>query len=86
MVIGNLTAVADLFCKDISDRYAENPGGAGGDSRNPAFHIVCQETAVGSRIGAELFLMQGLKIVQRLLGGEAQDAVCINARVLDGVE
>ena len=78
MVIGNLTAVADLLCKHISDRYAENSGGAGSDGRNPAFHIVRQETAVGSRIGTELFLIQGLKVVQRLLGGEAQNAVCIS--------
>ena len=78
MVIRNLTAITDLLCRYISDRYAENPGGAGSDGRNPAFHIVRQEAAVGSRIGTELFLIQGLKVVQRLLSGEAQDAVGIS--------
>ena len=36
-----------------------------------------QEPAVCTRIGQQLFLIQGLRVFQRLLGGIAEDAVGI---------
>ena len=40
-------------------------------------HIRGQIPAVGARIGAELLFIEALEVVQRLLGGEAKNPVCV---------
>ena len=75
MVVGHLFTVAYLTGIDLAQRFAGNLGGDGGKLRNLVLHIVRQKTAVGAGIGAELFLIEGLQIVQGLLGGIAQQTV-----------
>ena len=76
MVVADLFAAAHLGGVDFHQRVRATEGsGSGNIRRNTRRHIVGEIAAVCPGIGAELFLIEGLQIVQRLLGGVAQDAV-----------
>ena len=76
MVVGDLGAVADLFSVDGKRRLkAADARRAEDEGLYAVCHSIREETAVRARVGAEAFLVEGLKIVQRLLGGVAEDAV-----------
>ena len=75
-VIGHLTAVADL--RDVYLRRNIHSTDFRGDChilRDTRLHIVGEIATVRARIGAELLLIQALRIVQRLLGGIAEHPV-----------
>ena len=76
MVVADLAAVADLSCVHTLRRgcFADN-GSNGHKLRHRGFQIISEEAAVRAGIGAELLFIEGLQIVQRLLGGIAQRAV-----------
>ena len=76
VVVADLAAVADLSCIHTLRRgcFADN-GGHGCKLRHGGFQIVGEEAAVCAGIGAELFLVEGLQVVKRLLGGVAEAAV-----------
>ena len=50
---------------------------AGGQLRHFPLHVMGQEPAVCTRIGQQFFLIESLRVFQRLLGGIAEDAVGI---------
>ena len=76
MVIGDLFAVADLGCQDFLWRVQTPDGSGGGDQlRNRAFHIIGQKAAVRSGIGTQFLFIEGLEVIQGLLGGVAQGAI-----------
>ncbi len=76
VVIGDLLAVADLGCQDFLWRVQTPDGSGGGDQlRNRAFHIIGQKAAVRSGIGTQFLFIEGLEVIQGLLGGVAQGAI-----------
>ena len=76
MVIGNFFAAAYLFGADGRRLLHTADSGSGSDKAgDAALHIVGQEAAVGARVGAELLFIEGLEIVEGLLGGIAENAV-----------
>ena len=76
VVVADLAAVADLSCVHALRRvcFADN-GGHGCKLRHGGFQIVGEEAAVRAGVGAELFLVEGLQVVKRLLCGIAEAAV-----------
>ena len=76
MVVADLFAVADLSCVHTPRRvcFADN-GGHGCKLRHGGSQIVGEEAAVRAGVGAELFLVEGLQVVKRLLCGVAEAAV-----------
>ena len=76
MVVADLFAVAYLPCVHTPRRgcFADN-GGHGCKLRHGGFQIVGEEAAVRAGIGAELFLVEGLQVVKRLLCGIAEAAI-----------
>ena len=78
MMVADFLAVAYLFGKDGFRRGQTANGGSSGDiGRDAGSHIVGEIPAVRPGIGAELLFIQGLKIIQYLLCGIAQDAIGI---------
>ena len=78
MVVTDLFAVAHLFGKNmIGNITAKNGGGSGKIFRDCAFHIVRKIAAVRPGIGTQLLFIQGLQIIQGLLGSEAANPVGI---------
>ena len=76
VVVADFFAVAHLSCVHTPRRVCfADGGGHGCKLRHRGFQIVCEEAAVRAGIGAELLFIEGLQIVQRLLGGIAQRAV-----------
>ena len=76
MVVADLAAVADLPCVHTPRRGGFTDGGSNGHKlRHRGFQIICEEATVRAGIGAELFLVEGLQIVKRLLCGIAEAAV-----------
>lgn len=76
MVVADLAAVADLPCVHTLRRGCFADGGGNGHKlRHRGFQIVGEKAAVRAGIGAELFLVEGLQVVKRLLCGIAQRAV-----------
>ena len=76
MVVGDLGAVADLFSVDGKRRLkAADASRAEDEGLHSLLHAVREIAAVRARVGAEAFLVEGLKIVQCLLGCIAEDAV-----------
>ena len=76
VVVADLFTVADLSCVHTPRRvcFADN-GGHGCKLRHGGFQIVGEEAAVRAGVGAELFLVEGLQVVKRLLCGVAEAAV-----------
>ena len=76
MVVADLAAVADLSCVHAlrCGGFADG-GGNGCKLRHGGFQIVGEEAAVRAGIGAELFLVEGLQVIKRLLCGIAEAAV-----------
>ena len=71
-IIDDLVRIAGNVQSGRKGQGADDPGGKLGKLR---FHIVRQKTAVGTRIGDQLFFVQGLGIFQRLLGSKSKDPV-----------
>ena len=78
MVVGDLGTVADLVSIDGKRRLKAAYARRAEDER---LHAVCysirDETAVRARVGTQALFVEALRIVQRLLGGVAEDAVRI---------
>ena len=76
VVVADLAAVADLSCVHALRCGGFADGGSNGHKlRHGGFQIVGEEAAVRAGIGAELFLVEGLQVVKRLLCGVAEAAV-----------
>ena len=76
VVVADLGAVADRTGQRYLRRvHAAEGGGHSGQRRNHGLHIVRQIPAVCPGVGAELLFIEGLQVVQRLLGGVAQRPV-----------
>ena len=76
MVVGDLGAVADLFGVDGKRRLkTADASRAEDEGLHAVCHAVREIAAVRARVGAEALLIEALRIVQRLLGGVAEDAV-----------
>ena len=76
MVVRDFFAVADL--RQIHVRNLLHPAdrsGGGKQRRDIFLHIICEKSAVRPGIGAELFLIERLQIVQSLLGGIIEQPV-----------
>ena len=76
VVVADLFAVADLSCVHAlrCGGFADN-GSNGHKLRHRGFQIVGEEAAVRAGIGAELFLVEDLQVVKRLLCGIAEAAI-----------
>ena len=78
MVIGHFLVVAHLFCVDSRGRcHTTDSGGRRNKAADAVLHILGQKAAVCTGVGTELLFIEGLEIIKGLLGGVAQDAVCI---------
>ena len=76
VVVADLGAVADRTGQHRLRRvHAAEGGGRSGQCRDPSLHVVRQIPAVCPGVGAELLFIEGLQVVQRLLGGVAQRSV-----------
>ena len=76
VVVADLAAVADLPCVHTPRRGGFTDGGSNGHKlRHRGFQIVGEKAAVRAGIGAELFLVEGLQVIKRLLCGIAEAAV-----------
>lgn len=76
VVVADLAAVADLPCVHTPRRGGFTDGGSNGHKlRHGGFQIISEEAAVRAGIGAELFLVEGLQVIKRLLCGIAEAAV-----------
>ena len=78
VVVGHFIVVAHLFCVDGRGRYhTTDSGGRRNKAADAVLHILGQKAAVCTGVGTELLFIEGLEIIKGLLGGVAQDAVCI---------
>ena len=78
VVVGHFLVVTHLFCMDGRGRcHTTDSGGRRNKAADTVLHILGQKAAVGTGISTELLLIEGLEIIKGLLGGVAQDAVCI---------
>ena len=76
VVVGDLGAVADLLSIDGKRRLkAADARRAEDEGLHALLHAVREIAAVRARVGAEALFVERLKIVQRLLGCVAEDAV-----------
>ena len=81
MVIGYFFGAAHLLRQNITGGfYAINSGSAQDDCRDASLHIVRQIAAVRPGIGTKLLFIEGLEIIQSLLGGIAQKPVLLLVR------
>ena len=76
VMVADFFAVAHLPCIHTPRRGCFADGGGNGHKlRHGGFQIVGEEAAVRAGVGAELFLVEGLQVVKRLLCGVAEAAV-----------
>ena len=76
MVVADFRTVADLRGMDFHGNVqTADTSGSGHQRRDGSLHIVGEIPAVRARIGAELLFIEGLQVIQRLLGRIAEDAV-----------
>ena len=76
VMVADLAVVADLGGQHLLRLlHAAEDGGDESQSGNIALHVLRQIAAVRPGVGAELFLIKFLKVVQGLLGGVAQSPV-----------
>ena len=76
VVVGHFLTVADLGGQHGSRRVQTADGSSGGDQGGDGIlHIVRQKPAVRPGVGTQLLFIEGLEVVQGLLGGVAQGAV-----------
>lgn len=75
-MVTDLLAVANLLGKNLLWNFAaKDGGGSGGIFWDGAFHIIGQIAAIRPGIGTQLLLIEGLQIIQSLLGGKAAETV-----------
>ena len=78
VVVGHFLVVAHLFCVDSRGRYhTADSGGRRNKAADAVLHILGQKAAVCTGVGTKLLFIEGLEIIKGLLGGVAQDTVCI---------
>ena len=78
MVIGYLLGIAHLLRQNIAGGIqSADSGSAQDDGRDTSQHIVREIAAVRPGIGTQLLFIQGLQIIQGLLGSEAANPVGI---------
>ncbi len=78
VVVGHFFVVAHLFCVDSRGRcHTTDSGSRRNKAADTVLHILGQKAAVCTGVGTELLFIEGLEIIKGLLGGVAQDAVCI---------
>ena len=76
MVVADLLAVANLLGKNLLGGFAAKDSGSScGIVRDGSFHIIGQITTVRPRIGTQLLFIEGLQIIQSLLGSKAAEPV-----------